>query len=171
MFGNQFYPQYGQPMQYPQGYAAPNNGAMPDQLAQWRGAAQQPQMPQMPTGGWQNTFAWVQGEAGAKSFLVAPGVRAFLMDTEADVFYIKTADASGIPMPLRYFDYTERTNDAYAAAAQPTVQPIPQPTPQIDLSGYITREEFEAFREAVSTQAPTTTAKKSTKVTEGEEIG
>ena len=163
---NQYYPQYGQAPQYQQGYQLPNNGAMPDQLAQWRGAAQAPQMPQQPAGGWQNTFAWVQGEAGAKSFLVAPGVRAFLMDTEADVFYIKTADASGIPLPLRYFDYTERTNDAYAAAAQPAVQP----TPQIDLSGYITREEFDAFRAAVAAQA-TAAPKKNTKVTEVEENG
>ena len=167
MFGNQYYPQYGQQQQYPQGYAAPNNGAMPDQLAQWRNAAQQ-QAPQLPSGGWQNTFAWVQGEAGAKSFLVAPGVRAFLMDTEADVFYIKTADASGIPLPLRYFDYTERTNDAYAAAAQPAAQPA---TPQIDLSGYITREEFDAFRAAVAAQATAAAPKKNNKVTEVEENG
>lgn len=165
---NQYYPQYGQAPQYQQGYQLPNNGAMPDQLAQWRVAAQQaPQMPQPQTGGWQNTFAWVQGEAGAKSFLVAPGVRAFLMDTEADVFYIKTADASGIPLPLRYFDYTERTNDAYAAAAQPTAQPTAAP---IDLSGYITREEFDAFRAAVAAQA-TAAPKKNTKVTEVEDNG
>ena len=51
---------------------------------------------------------WVQGESGAKSFLVAPGQAVLLMDSESNVFYIKSSDASGMPMPLRTFDYTER---------------------------------------------------------------
>ena len=32
-----------------------------------------------------------------------------LMDSENSTFYIKSTDASGMPMPLRVFDYTERT--------------------------------------------------------------
>jgi hypothetical protein len=70
---------------------------------------------------------WVQGEAGAKSYLVAPGSTVMLMDSEAQTFYFKSADASGMPLPLRIFDYVERTqpkgpqqNEQYASAA--TVQ-------------------------------------------------
>ena len=51
---------------------------------------------------------WVQGEAGAKSWAVAPGKSVMLMDSESNTFYIKSSDQSGMPMPLRIFDSTER---------------------------------------------------------------
>jgi len=53
---------------------------------------------------------WVQGEAGAKSWAVAPGKSVMLMDSESNTFYIKSSDQSGMPMPLRIFDYQERTS-------------------------------------------------------------
>ncbi len=61
--------------------------------------AQQPQQQiqqtsQQPTSG----LNWVQGEAGAKSFLVAPNTTVMLMDLESEVFYIKASDASGMQM-------------------------------------------------------------------------
>lgn len=74
-----------------------------------------------------NGIIWVQGESGAKSFIVNPGQAALLMDSEDSVFYIKSCDMSGMPMPLRTFDYSERQNQK-------------SETNQID---YITREEFE----------------------------
>jgi hypothetical protein len=73
---------------------------------------------------------WVQGEAGAKSYPVAPGQSVLLMDSESNIFYIKSSDNSGMPMPLRIFDFKERT------ATQKTEQT--QPAPE-----YITRKEFE----------------------------
>lgn len=66
---------------------------------------QQPQMTQQNDNG----ILWVQGEAGAKSWAVAPGKSVMLMDSESSTFYIKSSDASGMPMPLRIFDYKERT--------------------------------------------------------------
>lgn len=74
-----------------------------------------------------NGIIWVQGEAGAKSFIVNPGQTVLLMDSENNVFYIKSSDSSGMPMPLRTFDYKERA-----------VQ-----NPVNDQTKYITREEFE----------------------------
>ena len=50
---------------------------------------------------------WVQGEAGAKAYPVAPGNSVLLMDSEAECFYIKSTDSSGVPMPLRAFAYNE----------------------------------------------------------------
>ena len=76
----------------------------------------------------------MQGEAGAKSFFVAPGQSLILMDSEAEVFYIKSTDASGVPMPLRIFDYKERTG------AQRPSQAAQMPAVE-----YVTRAEFEAF--------------------------
>lgn len=54
-----------------------------------------------------NGIIWVQGEAGAKSFLVAAGMSVLLMDSEQSRFYIKSTDTSGMPMPLRTFEYSE----------------------------------------------------------------
>jgi hypothetical protein len=82
-----------------------------------------------------NGLTWVQGIEGAKSHFVSPGQSALLMDSESNSFFIKTADASGMPLPLRVFDYKERT--AQQAPQQSTVAVT-------DTSGYITREEFEA---------------------------
>lgn len=50
---------------------------------------------------------WVQGEAGAKSFLVGPGETVPLWDSEAQVIYMKTADQSGMPS-MKVLDYTIR---------------------------------------------------------------
>ena len=80
-----------------------------------------------------NGINWVQGEAGAKSYAIAPGQSALLVDSEKDVFYIKTSDASGMPMPLRIFDFKERVTT-------PPKQETTQQQPPVE---YITRKEFE----------------------------
>ena len=82
---------------------------------------------------------WVQGEAGAKAYPVAPGSSVILMDSESNVFYIKSADQSGMPM-LRAFDYVER-----AAAHSAPVQAAQMPQ-----GDYITRAEFDALRAQIA---------------------
>ena len=54
-----------------------------------------------------NSINWVQGEAGARSVPVPPNQKTLLMDSETNVFYIKSSDASGMPLPLRTFEYKE----------------------------------------------------------------
>lgn len=78
----------------------------------------------------QNGITWVQGETGAKSYLVGAGQSVLLMDSEKDTFYIKSCDVSGMPQPLRIFDYTERKETVKSADP-------------VDTSMFITREEFE----------------------------
>lgn len=86
---------------------------------------------------------WVSGEVGAKSYPVAPGSTVMLMDAENTTFYLKSADASGMPLPLRIFDYKERTCAA----------PQPAPTNQVSNNEiYITREEFEKRLEEMASQ-------------------
>ena len=97
-----------------------------------RQMAQMPQFQQF-TAPQNNGIQWVQGEEAAKSYYVQPGKSVLLMDSESKCFYIKSVDASGMPLPLRIFDYTERTQTA------PT-SPTTNATPNND---YITREEFE----------------------------
>ena len=137
MYNNQ--PCYGyQPTYYG------TNGAMPDNLAQLRmnqGQMQNPVMAQptppqvqtQPNSG----LIWVQGEAGAKSYLVAPGNTVMLMDSEGERFYLKSADASGMPMPLRIFEYKE-TNEAACKASSGPVSGLDK----LD-DRFVTREEFE----------------------------
>lgn len=76
----------------------------------------------------QNGIVWVQGIEGAKAYPVGANNSMLLMDSEENVFYIKSTDASGMPMPLRAFTYSEIGN---------------QKTEHVDMSGYVTRDEFE----------------------------
>lgn len=113
----------GFPMNYSQMYSSYNYVPQP-QLTQ--PVVQQPVN--------DNGILWVQGEAGAKSWAVAPGKSVMLMDSESNTFYIKSSDASGMPMPLRIFDYQERT-------VQQTQPQVAQHN-EIDTSQFVTREEF-----------------------------
>ena len=58
----------------------------------------------------QNTgnLIWVQGEAGAKSYMVAPNTTVQLWDSEQQTIYLKSADASGMPS-IKTLDYTIRS--------------------------------------------------------------
>lgn len=109
--------------------------------AQYLSQMQMPQMTpvQQPQ---QNGLIWVQGEAGAKSYLVAPNSTVLLMDSENQRFYLKSSDASGMPLPLRVFEYSERSGVAHAQ--------IPAESQTIDLSPYATKAEFDAFREEIN---------------------
>lgn len=82
-----------------------------------------------------NGILWVQGEAGAKSWAVAPGKSVMLMDSESSTFYIKSSDQSGMPMPLRIFDYTERNQ-------QQSQNPVLQHK-EIDTSQFVTWDDFD----------------------------
>lgn len=126
-------PTYGNYPPMPQPY--------PDRLAQLQNQYQQlinvPQaqpvatQPQINQG-----LLWVQGEAGAKSYLLAPNTTVLLMDSESSRFYLKSTDGAGMPS-LRMFEYTEVQQNAPQALN----------SHEIDLSGkYVTREEYEGFK-------------------------
>ena len=55
----------------------------------------------------QSNMSWVQGEAGAMSYLVAPNSSVDLWDSEKNTIYIKSADATGLPT-IKIIDYTVR---------------------------------------------------------------
>jgi hypothetical protein len=76
---------------------------------------------------------WVQGEAGAKAYPVAPGNSVLLMDSEKECFYIKSTDASGVPMPLRAFSYTEIVQTQPSYKQEPDIQ-------------YVTKAEFDELK-------------------------
>ena len=104
--------------------------------------AYQPQMYQnqyMPSQNQHGGLIWVQGIEAAKSYPVSAGQSVLLMDSESNAFFIKTADASGMPLPLRIFDYAERSAQNTPKTAQET-----RTEPSIDLSAYVTRDELES---------------------------
>lgn len=100
----------GFPMSYPQYYSVP--------------ALQQPN----------SSIIWVQGEAGAKSYLVAPNNTVQLWDSERQTIYLKSADASGMPS-MRILDYTFRDAPQGSQMAQ---KPVGVDSP--------TRDEFNALK-------------------------
>lgn len=81
----------------------------------------------------QNGIIWVQGEAGAKSYLVAPNTTVQLWDSEDKVIYLKSADASGMPS-MKILDYTIRGD-----AGVPVVQ-----APE-----YATKDDLRALEEKI----------------------
>ena len=80
-----------------------------------------------------NSIIWVQGEAGAKSYLVAPNSTVTLWDTESETIYVKSADASGMPN-MKVLDYKIRGNAVEAAS-------IPMQ------NGFATKDDLNALRE------------------------
>lgn len=97
------YPNF-MPNMYPYGVNyAPQGQQMPQSYAP------APQQAQQPSGA--SGIIWVQGEAGAKSYLVPPSSTVQLWDSEAQTIYVKSADASGMPS-MKIIDYKIRDNSA-----------------------------------------------------------
>lgn len=123
---------------------------MPDRLAQ----LQYPQMMQPPQQN--NGLLWVSGEIGAKSYLVAPGTTVLLMDSEAQRFYLKSTDISGMPS-IRTFEYSE---------VRPEAQKQPLNVSENLSEQFVTREEYNEMRaqyEAILAKLNELTTEKPTK--------
>lgn len=125
------YPYYGNP------YMSP----MQDNLAQLR--QQQMMQPQMPVQTaqpqqMQTSVVWISGgKEEANGFMVAPNSRVIIFETNSTVFYIKERDASGTPIPMRTFNYTEKAENK------------PHDTKKMD-DKFVTRKEFDALAALVS---------------------
>lgn len=92
---------------------------------------QQAQPPQTNQG-----ILWVQGEAAARSYLVAPNSTVLLMDSETNRFYLKSANNAGMPS-MQIFEYSEVSQNAPQAAQNV----------QNNLDDkYVTRQEYDDLR-------------------------
>ena len=103
------------------------------QPPQYQPPQQQYQAPQQTPGSGGVSIVQIQGEATAKSYMVAPNSTVQLWDTDASTIYIKSADASGMPT-MKILDYTVR-GEAPA-----------QPAPQVQ---YATKEDLNALADKV----------------------
>lgn len=81
----------------------------------------QQQTPTQPAPAQQNII-WVQGEAAARGYLMAPNTTLPLWDSESNTIFLKTTDAAGMPS-MKVLDYTIRdtapANAPVAASAAP----------------------------------------------------
>ena len=89
----------------------------------------------------QNGIIWVQGEAGAKSYMVAPNSTVTLWDSENQTIYLKSADASGMPN-IKTLDYTIR--EAKSGANSPS------PLSDDKLSTFATKDEIRAVSDRIT---------------------
>jgi hypothetical protein len=81
----------------------------------------------------QPIVAYVNGIEGAKGYILYPKQSAISFDSDnREKFYIKNADASGVPTIERYIKINEDSS--------------PMPTCATD-NEYVTRREFEALKE------------------------
>lgn len=138
-----YQPYYPQPQQY-----MPQAQQMPQQA---------PQMPTQPVSQANSSIIWVQGEAGAKSYLVAPNTTVQLWDSENQTIYLKSADASGMPS-MKVLDYKIRDAEQ---VQQPQVVDHP-------ISEYVTKTEFGAFEDKINAKFAEILQKK--EVSDGESV-
>lgn len=104
----------------------------PQQNNNWnQNNMQQAQPPQTNQG-----IIWVQGEAAARSYLVAPNSTVLLMDSETSRFYLKSANNAGMPS-MQIFEYSEVT--------QSVPQALQSASEDLD-SKYVTREEYSRLQ-------------------------
>ena len=81
---------------------------------------------------------WVQGEAGAKSYLVAPNTTVQLWDSEDQKIYLKSADASGMPN-IKTLEYTVRGSESVSGAFKD------------DKHNFISKDEFKSLQSEIET--------------------
>lgn len=118
-------------MAYYNGFPATYQPVYPVQGTQY---APQPQQ--------QNGIIWVQGEAGAKSYMVAPNNTVQLWDSESQTIYLKSADASGMPS-FKVLDYTIRETGKNSANNAPVLS-------DDKLSNFATKDEIKAVSDRIT---------------------
>ena len=89
----------------------------------------------------QGSLNWIQGEQAAKSYLIAPNSTVVLFDSESEVIYIKSADASGMPS-MKILDYTIRDSAKNTPNSLSGVA-------NDNLSNYATKDEIKAISEQI----------------------
>lgn len=129
-------------MAYNQGFPATYQGYQPTypMYQSYQPQPQQMQIPQQTMQVQQNdsVIMFVNGLDEANAWVVQPGKSAFLMDRNANSFYVKSVDANGMPNPIEIYDYKKREAEKEQGQYQQTNR-----QPQIDTDMFVTREEFE----------------------------
>ena len=87
----------------------------------------------------------VNGEYAARNFPIARGVRVLLMDTQNDVFYVKSADLNGMVNSFRTFDYVERTDVSMQNSSDSDTAPADKKASDDEpAASYVTKKDLTA---------------------------
>lgn len=96
---------------------------------------QNTQAAQQQSNGQNVNWIYVSGVDGAKNQIVQPGQTAWMMDNNDPYFYVKSVDGVG-SSTFRIFQFAEVQDAVPEQPAQP----------QIDMSQYVQRGEFDALK-------------------------
>lgn len=124
--------------QLEQEYAQKKASIMQNFYSQQQGGnwnQQNTQSAQQQSPGQNVNWIYVSGVDGAKNQIVQPGQTAWMMDNNDPYFYVKSVDGVG-SSTFRIFQFAEVQDVAPEQATQP----------QIDLSQYVQRGEFDALK-------------------------
>ena len=107
---------------------------------------------------------WVQGEAGAKAYVLPPNTTLPLWDSEDQVIYIKSVDGSGKPT-MTILDYVDRNaqkqSDEVGEVIYATKEQIDTLNSKLTslsnkfdgLNDYVTREQFDSVSDCIDNLA------------------
>lgn len=123
--------------QLEQEYAQKKANIMQNFYSQQQGGnfGQQNASAQTPTPAQNVNWIYVSGVDGAKNQIVQPGQTAWMMDNNEPYFYVKSVDGVG-SSTFRIFQFAEVQD----------VVPEQTTQPQIDMSQYVQRGEFDALK-------------------------
>lgn len=124
--------------QLDQEYAQKKTNLMQNFYIQQQGGnwgQQNTQAAQQQSAGQNVNWIYVSGVDGAKNQIVQPGQTAWMMDNNDPYFYVKSVDGVG-SSTFRIFQFAEVQDVVPEQVAQP----------QIDLSKYVQRDEFDQLK-------------------------
>lgn len=124
--------------QLDQEYAQKKANIMQNFYSQQQGGnwnQQNTQASQQQSSGQNVNWIYVSGVDGAKNQIVQPGQTAWMMDNNDPYFYVKSVDGVG-SSTFRIFQFAEVADVASEQPAQP----------QIDMSQYVQRSEFDELK-------------------------
>lgn len=121
---------------YQQGFAQPFQPTYQYQQPPMQQSFQS-QAPQPSNG---SGLTWVQGEIGARAYPVQPGMSILLMDSEAQNFYIKSADGTGMPTMKKY---------AYSEVVEEPMRLESRDPANFDTANLASRDEVKQLQEKI----------------------
>ena len=135
---NNGFPATYQPMYYQPQY----------QPMQYQQPVQQTPTPPAQTQPTTSNIVWIQGEAGAKSHLVAPNTTVALWDSEAQRIFLKSADAAGMPS-MKILNYTIEETPSIGSPAQKAVNAVINSVPAQGQE-YVGKAEADAIKAEIA---------------------
>ena len=83
-----------------------------------------------------SNLIWVQGEVGARGYILPNNTTVALWDSESQTIYIKSVDMNGRPS-MTILDYVDRANNVV------DVKDNDNKEEKVDLSGFVTKDQFD----------------------------